>query len=105
MRPLDHKVVAGAIREDAHLAARGVRALDPSVLGLSVLVERLCFEPAFPVPVERRGLGQSHHALDLCKLHEQKHEYGMNTQAWVHRAGGPASLRTGCGDAPCSRPA
>jgi hypothetical protein len=42
MRPLDHEVVAGA-REDAHLAARGVRALDASMLSLNVLVERFCF--------------------------------------------------------------
>jgi len=43
MRHLDYTVVACAIRKDAHLAAYGAAALDPYVLSLNVLVERLCF--------------------------------------------------------------
>jgi hypothetical protein len=41
---LDFKIVACAIRKDAHLARYGVAALDPYMLSLDVLVERFCFE-------------------------------------------------------------
>jgi hypothetical protein len=44
MRTLDYKVIACAIRKEAHLAAYGVAALDPYMLSLDILVERFCFE-------------------------------------------------------------
>lgn len=44
MRTLEYKVVACAIRKQAHLAAYGLAALDPYMLSLDVLVERFCFE-------------------------------------------------------------
>ncbi len=44
MRRLDYKVVACAVKKDAHLARYGVAALDPYMLSLDVLVERFCFE-------------------------------------------------------------
>ena len=46
MRELDYKVVACAIKKDAHVAAYGLAALDPYMLSMSVLVERFCFEIA-----------------------------------------------------------
>lgn len=46
MRELDYKVVACAIRKDAHVAAYGPAALDPYMLSMSILVERFCFEIA-----------------------------------------------------------
>jgi len=44
MRELEYKVVACVIRKDEHLTRYGVAALDPYLLSLDVLVERLCFE-------------------------------------------------------------
>lgn len=44
MRKLNYVVVACAIRKDEHLSRYGVAALDPYLLSLDVLVERLCFE-------------------------------------------------------------
>lgn len=44
MRGLDYKVVACAIKKDAHLARYGFAAIDPYLLSLDVLVERFCFE-------------------------------------------------------------
>jgi len=44
MRSLDYRVVACAIKKEAHLAAYGVAALDPYMLSLDILVERFCFE-------------------------------------------------------------
>lgn len=44
IRKLDFKVVACAIRKDAHLARYGMAALDPYLLSLDVLVERFCLE-------------------------------------------------------------
>lgn len=44
MRKLNYMVVACAIRKDEHLSRYGVAALDPYLLSLDVLVERLCFE-------------------------------------------------------------
>lgn len=44
MRSLDYKVVACAIKKDAHLAKYGLGAVDPYMLSLEVLVERFCFE-------------------------------------------------------------
>jgi len=44
MRKLRYTVVACAIRKDQHLSRYGVAALDPYLLSLDVLVERLCFE-------------------------------------------------------------
>jgi hypothetical protein len=41
---VDFKIVACAIRKDAHLTRYGVAALDPYMLSLDVLVERFCFE-------------------------------------------------------------
>jgi Protein of unknown function (DUF3800) len=61
MRELDYKVVACAIRKDAHLAAYGPAAPDPYMLSMSVLVERFCFEIADSgdtrghIVAERRG--------------------------------------------------
>ena len=61
MRELDYQVIACAIRKDAHLAAYGAAAIDPYMLGMSVLVERFCFEiggrPDKPghITAERRG--------------------------------------------------
>ena len=46
MRELDYKVVACAIKKDAHVVAYGPAALDPYMLSMSVLVERFCFEIA-----------------------------------------------------------
>jgi len=63
MRELDYKVVACAIKKDAHLAAYGLAALDPYMLSMSVLVERFCFEIADSgdsrgrIVAERRGRG------------------------------------------------
>ena len=63
MRELDYKVVACAIKKDAHVAAYGLAALDPSMLSMSVLVERFCFEIADRgdsrgrIVAERRGRG------------------------------------------------
>ena len=44
MRKLNYMVVACAIRKDEHLSRYGIAALDPYLLSLDVLVERLCFE-------------------------------------------------------------
>lgn len=44
LRSLQFQVVACAIRKDEHLARYGVAAVDPYMLSLHVLVERLCFE-------------------------------------------------------------
>ena len=44
MAKLRYTVVACAIRKDEHLARYGVAALDPYLLSLDVLVERLCFD-------------------------------------------------------------
>lgn len=44
MRKLNYMVVACAVRKDEHLSRYGVAALDPYLLSLDVLVERLCFE-------------------------------------------------------------
>ncbi len=44
MRALDYKVVACAIRKDAHLARYGLAAADPYMLSLDILVERFSFE-------------------------------------------------------------
>lgn len=44
MRSPDYSVVACAIRKEDHLAKYGIDALDPYLLSLNVLVERLCFE-------------------------------------------------------------
>ena len=44
MRKLTYMVVACAIRKDEHLSRYGVAALDPYLLSLDGLVERLCFE-------------------------------------------------------------
>jgi len=44
MRKLNYMVVACAIRKDEHLSRYGVAALDPYLLSLDILVERLCFE-------------------------------------------------------------
>lgn len=61
MRELDYKIVACAIKKDAHLVAYGPAALDPYMLSMSVLVERFCFEIADSgdirghIVAERRG--------------------------------------------------
>jgi len=63
MREPDYKVVACAIKKDAHVAAYGLAALDPYMLSMSVLVERFCFEIADSgdsrgrIVAERRGRG------------------------------------------------
>lgn len=44
VRGIDFKVVACAIKKNAHLSRYGVAALDPYLLSLDVLVERFCFE-------------------------------------------------------------
>lgn len=44
MTSLDYKVVACAIRRDAHLARYGLAAADPYLLSLDILVERFSFE-------------------------------------------------------------
>ena len=44
MRELEYTVVACAIKKDAHLGAYGMRAVDPYMLCLDILVERFCFE-------------------------------------------------------------
>ena len=44
MRKLNYTVVACAICKDEHLSRYGVAALDPYLMSLDVLVERLCFE-------------------------------------------------------------
>ncbi|MDQ3693995.1 MAG: DUF3800 domain-containing protein [Chloroflexota bacterium] len=44
MHELDYKVVACAIKNDAHLARYGMAAVDPYMLSLDILVERFCFE-------------------------------------------------------------
>jgi hypothetical protein len=44
MRELEYKVVACVIRKDEYLTRYGVAALDPYLLSLDVLVERLCFD-------------------------------------------------------------
>src|SRR5690606_38454557 len=43
MRNLDYKVVACAIKKDAHLARYGPAAYDPYHWSLNILVERYCF--------------------------------------------------------------
>ena len=52
VRGLSVKVVACAIKKDAHLARYGMRAVDPYMLSLDVLVERFCYEIG---PVENGG--------------------------------------------------
>lgn len=44
IRSLDFKVVACAIKKDAHLSRYGLAAMDPYFFSLEVLVERFCFE-------------------------------------------------------------
>lgn len=44
MRDQKYSVVACAIRKDEHLSRYGVAALDPYLLSLDILVERLCFD-------------------------------------------------------------
>jgi hypothetical protein len=44
MRELNYTVVACAIKKDAHLGKYGMRAVDPYMLCLDILVERFCFE-------------------------------------------------------------
>lgn len=44
MRSLEYKVVACAIKKDAHAEKYGIFAIDPYFLSLNVLVERFCFE-------------------------------------------------------------
>jgi Protein of unknown function (DUF3800) len=44
MHRLDYMVVACVISKEDHLSRYGVAALDPYLLSLDVLVERLCFE-------------------------------------------------------------
>lgn len=44
MRGLEYRVVACAIRKDAHSERYGLTAIDPYMLSLNVLVERFCFE-------------------------------------------------------------
>lgn len=44
MARLEYKVVAYAIKKDAHAARYGIAALDPYVLSLRILVERFCYE-------------------------------------------------------------
>lgn len=44
MRELEYKVVACAIRKDAHMARYGMAAVDPYMLSLDILAERFCFE-------------------------------------------------------------
>lgn len=41
---LDFKVVACVVKKDAHLARYGMRAVDPYMLSLDILVERFTFE-------------------------------------------------------------
>lgn len=41
---LDYRIVACAIRKDAHLSRYGLAAIDPYHLSLEVLVERFCYE-------------------------------------------------------------
>lgn len=44
MRRWNYKVVACAIRKEAHLLRYGIAALDPYMLSLDLLVERFCLE-------------------------------------------------------------
>lgn len=60
MSRLDYKVVACAIKKDAHAARYGLAALDPYMLSLHVLVERFCYEigdveQGGVIVVEKRG--------------------------------------------------
>lgn len=44
MRDLEYTVIACAIRKDEHLGRYGMRAVDPYLLSLDILVERFCAE-------------------------------------------------------------
>ena len=54
---LDIKVVACAIRKDAHLERYGPLAVDPNMLSLGVLVERFCFENTLIVAWDALRIG------------------------------------------------
>ena len=64
MRSLEYKVVACAIRKQAHLAAYGVATLDPYMLSLDILVERFCFE----IGNTAGGVPGLHHSVRLYHL-------------------------------------
>lgn len=44
MRSLQYQVIACVIRKDEHLSRYGLKALDPYMLSLDIVVERFCFE-------------------------------------------------------------
>ncbi len=69
---LDFKVVACAIHKEGHLQRYGVSAINPYMLSLHVLVERLCFEignvsGGGSIVAERRGPTLDHE-LELAYL-------------------------------------
>ena len=72
MRELEYRVVACAIRKDAHLAQYGMAALDPYLMSLDILVERFCMdvgdvEDGGVIVAERRGPTLDHE-LELAWL-------------------------------------
>ena len=72
MRELEYRVVACAIRKDAHLARYGMAALDPYLMSLDILVERFCMdvgdvEDGGVIVAERRGPTLDHE-LELAWL-------------------------------------
>lgn len=72
MAQLEYKVVACAIRKDAHLARYGLAALDPYMLSLDILVERFCIEignrAAGGIIVAEKRDATLDHQLDLAWL-------------------------------------
>ncbi len=70
VKKIDFKIVACVIRKEEHLQKYGVRALDPYMLSLSVLIERFIFEcgaAGGSVIAESRG-GTFDNALELAFL-------------------------------------
>lgn len=72
MARLEYKVVACAIRKDAHLARYGAAALDPYLLSFDILVERFCYEighrPGGGVIVAEKRNPTLDHELELAWL-------------------------------------
>jgi hypothetical protein len=72
MWELEYTVVACAVRKDLHLTRYGVAALDPYLMSLDILVERLCFDigkvaDGGLIMAERRGPTLDHQ-LELAWL-------------------------------------